>query len=355
MKPGKFSGTNWNSYKIHFTACRKTNGWDDITAANALESCLIDDAIYVVAQKPLLGWSFQEFIAAMDVRYNTGGPTYVIKQKLKGLQQRKEQSIQQFADECTKMVYLQLEDREIERALVLNQFQTGLRNRKTMRHLNTEQPTTIMEALRVAKEFEEGENWVDGGLPNPRVNMVASTDGTAAPDVKSLQAEIDRLKQQNHQQQQPATHRTNWAPPRASQRPQRPRYYQPEPYAGQYQEPNSGYTQAPCRPPPQPPSYEQFHHEPYADQYQAAPAGHYERPTQAYRGPQQPSHQQHYFPEPYAGPPMGYPGPSQDHRGAPPRPRGGFRNNYGPRQLHNQPRGSSRPYRPRVPNNQNRA
>ena len=50
-KPHCFGGIDWDSYKIHFTACVAANNWSAAEAVDILRAKLVGDAALVLTQK----------------------------------------------------------------------------------------------------------------------------------------------------------------------------------------------------------------------------------------------------------------------------------------------------------------
>ena len=53
-KPQCFDGKNWDSYKVHFTACVAANRWSTAEAVSILSAKLISEAALVLTQKQIV-------------------------------------------------------------------------------------------------------------------------------------------------------------------------------------------------------------------------------------------------------------------------------------------------------------
>ena len=202
-KPTNFTGENWESYKLHFESCKEANHWNDVEATQILQAHLTGDAIYIITQKPAAGWTYEELIDALDVRYDQGGPDYVIQSRLRNVKQGFKGTLQAFADSCLKAVWNKLADPKKESEWALEQFKFGLRDPKMQRHLHKKKPRSIQEALSITKEYEESRSFLEKEQPNVRV----TTAGVQQTDkVKQLQDDISRLKRQLHQSGAPPAH-----------------------------------------------------------------------------------------------------------------------------------------------------
>ena len=146
-KPHCFSGIDWDSYKIHFTACVAANHWSAAEAVNILRAKLVGDAALVLAQKRMTSWTYIELIRALDDRYSITGPVYILKSKLRGMYQQPGKSIQAYGDALTTLVAGKLDSFEEEQRVVLEQFIEGLYHGHTSKSVTRKQPPTLREAI----------------------------------------------------------------------------------------------------------------------------------------------------------------------------------------------------------------
>ena len=174
-KPQCFDGKNWDSYKVHFTACVAANNWSTAESVSILSAKLIGEAALVLTQKQLSAWTYGELLKALDDRYSVTGPTYILKSKLRSTYQRPDQTVQSFGDELTTLVVGKLADYQEEQRRILEQFVEGLYHGHTSKSVARKQPTTLQEAIHLAQEHEQMHEWVHRREHKPEVVSPTAT------------------------------------------------------------------------------------------------------------------------------------------------------------------------------------
>ena len=180
--PKFFEGKDWNEYKIHFTSCKDLNGWDDQEALKVLLTRLSGSATYVIAQRRASSWTYDSLIDALDTHYDNKRPEFLVKTKLKRMKQLPGESVADFAVKLYELGLGKFETQEQEDYELLDAFTYNVADKKIMKAIVKQRPRirTIQEALALAKEKEDCNEWLDTERPTFRAHsktvLPSSTD-----------------------------------------------------------------------------------------------------------------------------------------------------------------------------------
>ena len=178
-----FDGKDWEAYKLHFLSCQRSNRWSDDEAADILTSHLIGDAAFALTHVPSQERTLAALLNVLDERYDLVGPDYIIKGKLRRTVQKNSQSLQTFADTIMRVTWSSYGEQGA--AMALEQFIQGLLDPRMQKHVAKKQPTSLPEALSIARQFEETESWVQTAhRPSRRIARVGKkqTDASSSDD-----------------------------------------------------------------------------------------------------------------------------------------------------------------------------
>ena len=195
-KVKNFDGKNWNDFKAHFNWVKDLNSWDDKQALSVFVTKLSGAANTIVRQRPIWHWTYKEVIAALDLHFDSNKSEFIVKSKLKGIQQQPKESIQDFAMRIYEIAGGSFETQMQEDYELMDHFTYGLRDRKIAKKIVTKKPRirTMYEALQLAKDKQDEGEWEHRETPSYRVHsntLGGSTSTSTAPKTANTPTAAD--------------------------------------------------------------------------------------------------------------------------------------------------------------------
>lgn len=158
LKPPQFDGTtSWNNYILQFEAAAKANRWAYSDKVTALILALRGEATAILETLSVEERTdYHQLVKRLEMRYGQANFEHVYHSQLRSRYQKSNESLQQFETDIARLVrlaYPGTPENVMER-LAVQSFLDGLRDQEMRQALTLARPTTLVDALTRALEFE---------------------------------------------------------------------------------------------------------------------------------------------------------------------------------------------------------
>ncbi|CAG2208750.1 unnamed protein product [Mytilus edulis] len=157
-KPATFDGTSsWQDYLVHFEMVAEINGWDNISKALELATCLRGSAQAILSDlRPDLRRSFTHLVTALASRFQPSNQAELYRAQMKSTTREKNQSLPELAQDIKKLTRLAYPTApmEVREQLARDCFIDSLNDADLEWAIFQGKPISIDDSVRIGLEFE---------------------------------------------------------------------------------------------------------------------------------------------------------------------------------------------------------
>ncbi|CAG2208723.1 unnamed protein product [Mytilus edulis] len=157
-KPATFDGTSsWQDYLVHFEMVAEINGWDNISKALELATCLRGSTWAILSDlRPELMRSFTHLVTALASRFQPSNQAELYRAQMKSTTREKGQSLPELAQDIKKLTRLAYPTApmEVREQLARDCFIDSLNDADLESAIFQGQPISIDDSVRIGLEFE---------------------------------------------------------------------------------------------------------------------------------------------------------------------------------------------------------
>ena len=205
IKPDKFDGKEWRTYKIHFQQCKKVNRWTDAEAYEELTAALRGDALKTLALFPEDSLNYQSLLTELEGVFGPSEQEEVYAMKLKARSRKAGETIKQLGQSIRELARLAYPSMPLKYRDTIAQecFIDAVTDSNIRQAIYRSKPKTLDEAIQAAQEWEniqqiEANRCGKPTKPTRAVEEVTSTntDPTMVAMLKELTTAVQDLKVQ---------------------------------------------------------------------------------------------------------------------------------------------------------------
>ena len=169
--PDPFVGgkSDLNDWLCHFNTVAKSNCWNEFEKGTNLAMSLRGSALQVL--RDLSAYEREDYeciLRALRRRFDPGEQEPLRRMEFRSRIKKKDETVTEFGFSLSRLAIsaypnMSPEAREI---LVIDQFIAGLQSRDLKRHVQFKHPSSLHEAISLAREYESFEGRFDGRKPD---------------------------------------------------------------------------------------------------------------------------------------------------------------------------------------------